>query len=167
VDVLVNNAARDYRPVPFLNLRWEDVDADLAVIVRGAFLCCQRVIPHMLARGGGRIVNVASVATDDPPPDQAKYVMAKSALVGLTRSLSIEFASRNILVNMVSPSFVETDFVAHVQEGFRSRIAQDTPMRRLASPIDVARAIAFLASPLASFTTGQKIMVTGGGAPYA
>jgi 3-oxoacyl-[acyl-carrier protein] reductase len=166
IDVLVNNAARDFRPIPFLNLTWDEVERDLDVVAKGAFLCCQHVIPRMLAQGGGRIINITSVATDDPPPDHTKYVMSKSALVGLTRSLSIEFASRNIQINMVAPNFVETDLVAHVPDGFRRRIAQETPMRRLASPIDVAQAVAFLASSFSSFTTGQKVLVTGGGAPY-
>jgi len=167
IDVLVNNAVRDFRPIPFAQLTWDEIQKDLDVIAKGAFLCCQRVIPTMVEHGGGKIVNIASVATDDPPADQTKYVMAKSALVGLTRSLSVELAAKNIQVNMVVPSFVETDLVAHVQEGFRRKIARETPMGRNASPIDVARAVAFLASSYASFTTGQKIMVTGGGAPYA
>lgn len=166
IHVLVNNAARDYRPTPFLQLTWDEVQKDLDVIVKGALLCCQQVIPYMLAQGAGRIINIASVAVDNPPPDQAKYVMAKSALVGLTRSLSIEFAPRNIQVNLVVPNFIETDLVAHVPEGFRGKIARETPMQRLGSPIDVAQAVVFLASSFASFTTGQKIMVTGGGAPY-
>jgi 3-oxoacyl-[acyl-carrier protein] reductase len=166
VDILVNNAARDYRPAPFLTLTWDDMQKDLDVIVKGAFLCCQQVIPHMAARGGGRIINISSVATENPPPNQAKYVVAKSALVGLTRSLAAEFASKNIQVNLVVPNFVDTDFVAHVPDGFKSRIAEDTPMRRNASPVEVARAVVFLASSYATFTTGQKIMVTGGSLPY-
>jgi 3-oxoacyl-[acyl-carrier protein] reductase len=166
IDVLVNNAARDYRPIPFLQLTWEEIQKDLDVIAKGAFLCCQHAIPFMLQRGGGKIINVSSVATDNPPPDQTKYVMAKSALVGLTRSLSIEFASKNIQANLVVPTFVETDFVAHIGEGFRKKIAQDTPMRRHASALEVANAVLFLASSLSSFTTGQKVMVTGGGTPY-
>lgn len=166
IHILVNNAARDYRPIPFLRLSWEEIQRDLDVIAKGAFLCCQQVIPHMLAQGGGKIVNISSVAADNPPPDQTKYVMAKSALVGLTRSLSIEFASRNIQVNLVVPNFVETDLVAHVQEGFRRKIAQDIPMQRHGTPIEVAQAVLFLASSHSSFTTGQKILVTGGGAPY-
>jgi 3-oxoacyl-[acyl-carrier protein] reductase len=166
IDVLVNNAARDYRPIPFLQLTWDEVQKDLDVIARGAFLCSQHAIPLMLERGGGKIINISSVATDDPPPDQTKYVMAKSALVGLTRSLSIEFAAKNIQVNLVVPAFVETDFVAHIGEGFRNKIAQDTPMQRHASALEVANAVLFLASSLSSFTTGQKIMVTGGGTPY-
>lgn len=166
IDVLINNAVRDYRPVPFLNLTWEEIQRDLDVIAKGAFLCCREVIPLMLEAGGGRIINLSSVTVDNPPPEQAKYVLAKSALVGLTRSLSVEFAARNIQVNMVVPSFVETDLVSHIHQGFRNKLAQDTPMQRHASPIDVAKAVLFLASSHASFTTGQKIMVTGGGAPY-
>jgi 3-oxoacyl-[acyl-carrier protein] reductase len=166
-DVLVNNAVRDFRPSPFLSLSWEEVQKDLDVIAKGAFLCCQHTIPFMLQRGGGKIINISSVATDNPPPNQTKYVMAKSALVGLTRSLSIEFAAKNILVNLVVPNFVETDLVTHIQQGFRKKMAEETPLRRHATPIDVARAVVMLASSHSSFTTGQKVMVTGGGPPYA
>ena len=165
VDVLVNNAAKDFRPIPFSKLTWEDVQGDLDVIVKGAFLCCQEVIPVMLEAGGGAIVNVSSVATEAPPPDQLKYVVAKSALNGLTRSLAADYASRNVRVNMVVPAFVETDLVAHVRKGFRQRIADEVPMGRLASPADVARVIVFLASDYSSYTTGQRVMVTGGAPP--
>jgi 3-oxoacyl-[acyl-carrier protein] reductase len=120
----------------------------------------------MIAQGEGKIINISSVAVDNPPPDQTKYVMAKSALVGLTRSLSIELAPKNIQVNLVVPNFVETDLVAHIPEGFRGKIARETPMQRIGSPVEVAQAVVFLASSFSSFTTGQKIMVTGGGAPY-
>lgn len=166
IQVLVNNAVRDYRAVPFLDLTWDDVQADLDVIAKGAFHCCQEVIPLMLRAGEGKIVNISTVAVDNPPADHAKYVLAKSALAGLTRSLSVEFAARNIQVNLVVPSFVETDLVAGVPDAFRKRIAQDTPMQRHASALEVAQAVVFLASSQASFTTGQKFMVTGGGAPY-
>jgi 3-oxoacyl-[acyl-carrier protein] reductase len=166
VHVLVNNAVRNYKPIAFLDLTWDEVQQDLDVIAKGAFNCCREVIPFMLTAGGGKIINISSVAVEDPPPSQVKYVLAKSALVGLTRSLSIEFAARNILVNLVVPHFVETDLVSHIPEGFRKKMAQDTPMQRHASPVDVAQAVLFLASRHASFITGQKIMVTGGGAPY-
>lgn len=165
VDVLVNNAARDYRPIPFSRLTWEDVSRDLDVIVKGALLCCQEVVPSMKARGSGKIVNVGSLATEAPPPDQTKYVIAKSALVGLTRSLAAELAPHGVQVNMVVPHFVETDLVAHVQKGFRTRIAEEVPMRRLATPAEVAQAVVYLASSWAGFTTGQKLMVTGGSLP--
>jgi 3-oxoacyl-[acyl-carrier protein] reductase len=166
IHILVNNAVRDYRPIPFLKLTWDEIQKEFDVTVKGAFHCCREIIPLMLAAGGGKIINISSVAVDNPPPDQAKYVMAKSALVGLTRSLSIELAAKNIQVNMVVPNFVETDLVSHISEGFRKKIAQDTPMQRHASPVEVAQAVIFLASSYSSFTTGQKIMVTGGGVPY-
>jgi len=166
IHVLVNNAVRNYKPIPFLSLGWDEVQKDLDVIAKGTFHCCKEVVPLMLAAGGGKIINISSVAVENPPSDQAKYVTAKSALVGLTRSLAADFASKNIQVNLVVPSFVETDLISHVQEGFRKRIAQDNPMGRHATPIEVAQAIVFLASSHASFTTGQKIMVTGGGVPF-
>ena len=166
VHVLVNNAARDYRPIPFGRLTWDDVQKDIDVIVKGAFLCSQEVLPLMLEQGEGRIINISTVAAENPPPDQTKYVIAKNALVGLTRSLAAEFAAQNVLVNLVVPNFVETDFVAHIPDGFRKKIARDIPMQRAGSPLDVARAVVFLASRYASFTTGQKIMVTGGEVPF-
>jgi len=166
IDVLVNNAVKDFKPIEFSTLTWEDIQKDVDVIVRGAFNCCKEVIPLMSKQGGGKIINIGTVATDNPPPKQIKYVVAKSALVGLTRSLSIEFAKENIQINMVVPSFVETDLVSYIPEVYRKKIALETPMQRNASPIDVAKAVIFLASAYSSFTTGQKIMVTGGGVPY-
>jgi len=166
IHVLVNNAVRDFRPIPFSDITWEDIQRDLDVIVKGAFHCCKAVVPIMVRQGGGKIVNISTSAVDDPPPDQLKYVLAKSALQGLTRSLSLEIAAQNVQVNTVVPSFVETDLVAHIQEGFRKKIAQETPMNRLASPVDVAHAVLFLASSFSSYTTGQKVMVTGGKSPF-
>lgn len=165
VHILVNNAARDFRPSPFLEVPWEEVERDLEVAAKGAFLCCQAVLPLMIEQNGGKIVNITSLATDAPPPNQTKYVIAKSALMGLTRSLAVEFAAKNVQINMVVPNFVETDLVAHVSQGFRRKIAQDIPMGRLGSPIDVAQAVVYLSSSLSSFTTGQRVMVTGGAVP--
>lgn len=166
IHILVNNAVRDFRPSVFADVTWEEIQRDLDVTVKGAFYCCKAVIPGMLAQGGGKIINISTVAVDDPPPNQLKYVIAKSALQGLTRSLAVELASKNIQINTVVPSFVETDLVAHIQEGFRKKLAQDTPMQRHASPVDVAQAVLFLASKFASYMTGQKIMLTGGRAPF-
>jgi len=166
IHILVNNAVRDFRPSSFADLAWEDIQRDLDIIVKGVFHCCKAVIPGMVDQGGGKIINISTVAVDDPPPNQLKYVVAKSALQGLTRSLAVELAAKNIQVNAVAPSFVETDLVAHIQQSFRRKIAQETPMQRHASPVDVAYAVLFLASRYASYTTGQKIMVTGGRPPF-
>lgn len=166
VDILVNNAVRDFKPTPFLKLDWDDVQKDIDVTLKGAFNCCKEVIPLMLSSGGGKIINISTVAVETPPANQAKYVCSKSALVGLTRSLAVEFASGNIQVNCVVPNFVETDLVSHIPEVYRKKIADDTPMRRNSTATDVAKAVIFLASSYSSFTTGQKVMVTGGAPPY-
>lgn len=166
VDVLVNNAVRSYTPSNFLELTWEDVQKDLEVIAAGAFHCAQAVLPGMIAAGWGKIVNLGSSAVEAPPPGQASYVLAKSALAGLTRSLAVEFAPHNIQVNLVVPSMVETDLTAHIAKIYREGMKNDTPLGRGAQPLDVARAILFLASSLSSFTTGQKILVTGGQLPF-
>ncbi len=164
--ILVNNAVRDANPIEFLELNWEEVEKDFNVILKGAFNCCQEVIPLMVRNGKGKIVNICTSYVDSPPRGQAKYVIAKSALVGLTRSLAVEFAHHNIQVNAVSPSIVETDLTGHVSKIFLEGMKNDTPMKRNASPVDVGKAVIFLASSLASFTTGQKFMVTGGNLPF-
>lgn len=166
VDVLVNNAIREFRPMKLQELQWEDIQRDMDVVVKGAFYCSQEAIPLMVKNGWGRIINISTVATEVPPPNHTKYVVAKSALEGLSRSLAVECASKNITVNMVSPSFVETDLTAAVQDAYKKKIANDSPMKRSATPVDVARAVLFLASSYSSYTTGQKIMVTGGETPF-
>jgi len=166
LDVLVNNAVGDAYPVSFQELQWEQVQKDLDIVVKGAFYCCQEALPHMAKNGGGRIINLSTVFTETPPPLQTKYVIAKSALVGLTRSLAVELAASNITVNLVVSSLVETDLSKHVPKMFLERMKNETPMKRHASPEDVAKAVVYLASSLASFTTGQKIMITGGNAPF-
>lgn len=165
VHILVNNAVRDASPIPFLELTWDKLQGDLDVVLKGAFNCCQEVLPKMVEQRSGKIINIATVYIETPPPNQSKYVISKSALVGLTRSLAVEFARHNIQANLVVPSMVETDLSKNVPKIFAEKMKAETPMGRLASPVEVAKAIVFLASSLSSFTTGQKIMVTGGNAP--
>jgi len=166
VDVLVNNAARKYQPTAFVKLTWETVQSDLDVSVRGAFHCSQAVVPEMIERRRGKIINIGTLATDVPPPRQCGYVIGKSALTGLTRSLAIELAPHNIQVNMVSPGMAETDLTSGVSPLVRDRVVAETPMNRLVTPAEVANAVVVFASSLASFTTGQRFMVTGGMPPY-
>lgn len=166
IHILVNNAVSNFTPVDFLDLTWDEIQKDIDVIVQGAFHCCQAAIPHMITHKGGKIINLSTVATDIPPPLHAKYVIAKSALVGLTRSLAVEFAAQQIQVNLVVPSIVETDLTRGVPSMFLEKMKNETPMQRNASDMDVAKAVVALASSLTSFTTGQKIMVTGGNAPF-
>jgi 3-oxoacyl-[acyl-carrier protein] reductase len=166
VQVLVNNAVADAYPVPFQELTWDAMQQDLNVVLRGAFNCCQEVLPMMAENRWGRIINLSTIFTDAPPAGQTKYVTAKSALTGLARSLAKEMAGSNVQVNMVVASIVETDLSKHVPKMFLSGMKHDTPMKRHATTGDVAKAIVFLASSLASFTTGQRIMVTGGNPPF-
>lgn len=166
IHILVNSAVSNFTSVDFLDLTWDEIQKDIDVIVQGAFHCCQAAIPHMITNKGGKIINLSTVATDMPPPLHAKYVIAKSALVGLTRSLAVEFAPHQIQVNLVVPSIVETDLTRGVPDMFLEKMKSETPMQRNASDIDVAKAVVALASSLASFTTGQKMMVTGGNAPF-
>jgi 3-oxoacyl-[acyl-carrier protein] reductase len=165
IDVLVNNAVRDFRSIAFAALDWTEIQADLDVTLKGAFWCSKLVAPHMLARGGGKIVNISSIYADDPPPDQLKYVVSKAALEGLARALAAEFAGKNIQVNTVVPAFVDTEIASQMHDAVKSFKARESPMKRNASPEDVAHAVLFLASSFSSYTTGQRILVTGG-APF-
>ncbi|MCB9170914.1 MAG: SDR family oxidoreductase [Flavobacteriales bacterium] len=165
VDVLVNNAVANFRPIPFLGTAWADVQADIDVVLKGAINTSQAVIPGFLTKGGGCIVNVSTIAVDAPPPLQTKYVVAKAALNGLSRALAVEFADRNIRVNMVVPHFVETDLTSGHGRVAVNQMKAASPMKRLATAREVADAIVFLASPRAGYTTGQRSMVTGGALP--
>ncbi|MBF0387385.1 MAG: SDR family oxidoreductase [Candidatus Omnitrophica bacterium] len=166
VDILVNNAVGDFIPIAFPALTWDRLQQDLEVVVKGAFNCCQEAIPGMIQNKGGRIINVITIATETPPLNQAKYVIAKSALVGLTRSLAVEMAAHNILANMVLPGMVETDLTKTIAPAIREKIKNHIPLARHTSTVDVAKAIVTLASALTPYTTGQKILVTGGLPPF-
>ena len=165
IDILVNNAVRKNLPESFLNITWEDFQRDIDVNVKGVFNCCQEVLPYMIKTGKGKIVNMGTVYTEVPVPDQAKYISTKSAISGLTRSLAIEMAKHNIQINIVCPSIVETDLTKHIPRMYLEKTIYETPLKRLATPVDVANAIIFLSSTQSDFTTGQKLMVTGGNAP--
>jgi 3-oxoacyl-[acyl-carrier protein] reductase len=166
VDVVVNNAVRDALSTPFLEQTWKDVQAEIDVSLQGAFNLCQAVLPHMKEQESGSIINIGTVSTEVPPPQMYKYVMVKSALVGMTRSLAVEFAPYNIRVNSVSPSLMETDLTQSFPLDYIEEYKANTPMGRSALPLEVARAVVFLASEMSSFTTGQRLVVSGGNAPF-
>lgn len=166
IDILINNAVRDFSSIKFSTLEWDEIQKDIDVIVKGAFNCCKKIIPIMSEKKWGRIINISSIATDVPPKDQLKYVMSKAALEGLSRGLASDFASKNILVNVVVPNMVKTDLTVAIADVFVDKIARGIPLGRICSSIDVAKACLFLASSLAEYSTGQRIMVTGGEAPF-
>ncbi len=163
VDILVNNAGGELLSRPFLEMTWADIEHHFNVHVRGAFNCCKTAIPGMIEGGGGCIINIGSIVTlNVPPVNLTGYVIAKSALKALTRSLAVEFGPRGIRVNMVSPGMTETDLIAHWSERLRKVQAMQTPLRRLSQPNDVAQTVLFLCSDKAKFITGVDIPVCGG-----
>lgn len=163
VDVLVNNAGSLYEPAPFEEMKWSMIQQQLDVQVRGAFHCCQSVLPGMIAAGSGRIVNIGSTyAWGVPPVRWTGFAIAKAALKTLTQSLAAELGSKGIRVNMVSPGLTETEFGASVPDRLRRVQAMQTPLRRLATPEDIGAAVVFLCSSQGAFITGADIPVCGG-----
>lgn len=163
VDVLVNNAGTGFLG-KVEELREEDWDHVMAVNVKSVFLCSRAVIPHMAARGGGRIINVASVAGLVASPGRAAYCASKGAVVMLTRAMAVDCAASKINVNSICPGVVVT---AMTEESLRDPAVRQqkldgTPLGRLAQPEEIAPAAVYLAGPGGSFVTGAAIVVDGG-----
>jgi 3-oxoacyl-[acyl-carrier protein] reductase len=167
VDVLVNNAVMDFRPEPVTSLGWGDYLAELEVSLEGLHSCCMAVLPHLKARGGGRIINVSSIAVDLPVKGQSKYITAKSAVVGYTRSLALELARDNIQVNLVVPAMTETDLLASIPSDYIRRVGSARAMKRNLRPIEVAQAMVYLASSWSTGMSGQKLVLNLGEPPFA
>lgn len=161
VDVLVNNAGitRDGLAV---RMKAEDWDAVIRTDLTGVHLCIQQAIPPMLRQRRGRIINISSVVAQMGNPGQANYVAAKAGVIGLTRALALELASRNITVNAVAPGFIESNMTAALPEKTAEQLTSRIPLGRLGSPADVAAAAVFLASEEAGYITGQVLSVNGG-----
>lgn len=171
IDILVNNAARNRPDKPVdetaAELREEWWDATLGVNLKGAFLCCKYALPHMLSAGGGCIINVASTSGLAGNRNQSAYVASKHGLVGLTRSLALDYAAENIRANAVCPGFIETERsvkFSTLNRGadWKQRKLGDIPLRRLGQPAEVAAAISFLASDDTAYITGVVLPIDGG-----
>ena len=162
LDILVNNAGPKIRSAPFAKLTWSDMDDAFSAIVGSVFNTTRAALPALEA-SRGRIVNVlTSAALGRTAYNWLAYVTAKSALLGLSKNLAQELGPAGIRVNMVSPSLVDTDLVANIPDKIRQMTVARTPLRRIATPADVAGAVVFLSSPYADFITGDNILVTGG-----
>lgn len=168
VDVLVNNAGYSHRQKPLWQISVEEFDAVFAVNVRGVFLGCKHVIPHMIEGCGGVIINIASCGAIAPRPGVTPYNGTKGAVLTMTKGLALEVAGDNIRVNAVNPVAAATGFmkgaigVDSLDEEATSRLVAGIPRGRLARPEDVAAAVTYLASADGDFLTGTAINVDGG-----
>ena len=161
IDILVNNAAitRDGLAV---RMKAEDWDAVLRTNLTGAHLCAQQAMTAMMRARYGRIINVASVVAEIGNPGQVNYVAAKAGLIGLTRALALEIASRNITVNAVAPGFIVSPMTDPLPQSVKDALLARVPLGRMGCDVEVAAAIVFLASEEAGYITGTVLDVNGG-----
>ena len=161
IDILVNNAgiARDQL---MLRLKREDWDAVLATNLTAAFALTQAALKPMIRQRRGRIISISSVVGQAGNPGQANYAASKAGLIGFTKAVALEVASRGITANVVAPGLVETDMTQAIAASARELWESRIPLRRLGTPDDVAAAVCFLASDEASYITGQVLAVNGG-----
>jgi len=163
IDVLVNNAGMRYRK-GFLDISSEELDQVLNVNLKSVFFLCQEVLPHMIENNGGKIINMSSIAGTLGFSNLSGYVMSKSAIIGLTKSLSMEFANKNIQINALAPGFCKTSYFENFQENKSlyeftlSRI----PMGRWGESKEIADVCVFLASDMSNYMTGEVLKVDGG-----
>ena len=161
VHILVNNAGitRDILALRMKRKDWDDV---LATNLTGAFLLTQAVMSQMVKNRWGRIINITSVVGETGQAGQANYAASKAGLIGLTKSLARELASRLITVNAVAPGYVETAMTAILTDDQKTAMTQHIPLGRVGTDLDIAHAVAFLASEQASYITGHTLDVNGG-----
>ena len=161
IDILVNNAGIT-RDNILLRLKDDDWDAVLEANLRGAFVAIRAATKGMMKRRWGRIINITSVVGITGNKGQSNYAASKAGLIGLTKSVAKELASRNVLANAVAPGFIETDMTSALPAEARIALGEQIPLGRLGAPSDVASVVAFLASDHAAYITGQVLVVDGG-----
>lgn len=162
LDILVNNASSFAHDLTLETATWDDFRAEFDGVVGTTVNPTRAVIPMMKAQGGGRIVNLLATLIQRPAAEYVVHTTAKSALLGLSRSLARELGPHNITVNMVSPGMTLTEYSQSLPTALQQSVARQTPLRRLATPDDVANVVLFFASPLADFVTAANIAPDGG-----
>ncbi|HBP66160.1 MAG TPA: 3-oxoacyl-[acyl-carrier-protein] reductase [Desulfosporosinus sp.] len=161
INILVNNAGIT-RDSLLLRMKEADWDAVLATNLKGVFLCTKAVSKGMLKQRSGVIVNISSVVGLSGNAGQANYAAAKAGIIGFSKSIAKEFASRGIRVNVVAPGYISTDMTETLAEEMQTEVLRAIPLGRLGKPEDVAKVVRFLVSPEASYITGQTLCVDGG-----
>lgn len=162
IDILVNNAAISFPMAPFTECLWEDFERKIVQEMQAVFFPCQAVIPGMVQRGRGSIVNVSSGLSRIPGVGYSSHSAAKSALDALSKSLAVELGPAGIRVNVVAPGLTDTDATAFVPGQVREMIAGQTPLRRIGQPEDVAGAVLFCCVDWSRFVSGAYLPVSGG-----
>ena len=161
IDILINNAGFD-RGATLLKVNEEDWDAVLGVHLKGSLNCIQAVVPHMIENSYGKIVNISSIWGKSGAISEISYSSAKAGIIGLTKSVARELGRYQINVNVVLPGLILTPTIAKMAEKYQNMVIENTPLRRIGQPEEVANVVAFLASDEASFMTGAAVEVSGG-----
>ena len=166
LDVLVNNAGITGRSFPIWELSDEDWQRVIDVDLTSVFLCCRAAVKVMLRQGAGRIVNIASIAGKEGNPTLVPYSTAKAGVIGLTKALAKEVATRGILVNAVAPAVIGTELLKQMETSTVELLISKIPMGRVGTPEEVAALVAWLASDQCTFSTGAVYDLSGGRATY-
>ena len=166
LDVLVNNAGIAGLAAPVAEYPEDEWRRILAIDLDGVFYCCKAVLPHMLERGRGRIINIASISGKEGNPNMAAYSTAKAGVIGFTKALAKEVATRGIYVNCVTPAVIATEILSQLSDEAVAYMTSKIPMGRTGSPAEVAALVAWLASDECSFSTGAVFDISGGRATY-
>lgn len=162
ITVVVNCATLNIPNIKFRDLEWESIQEHFDLNIKGSFNILKCVVPIMESNKYGKIINITTQAIEKPNSEWLHYITAKSALHGFTKALALELAPKGIRVNMVSPGMTDTELIGNIPEKAILLTAAQTPLRRIATPRDIAKAISFLASDKSDFLTGETVRVNGG-----
>lgn len=166
IDILVNNAGIAGLAAPTVDYPVEEWRRILAVNLNGVFYCTQAVLPHMLTRGEGRIVNIASISGKEGNPNMSAYSTSKAGVIGFTKALGKELAKTGVMVNCVTPALIATELLDQLTTEAVDYMVSKIPMGRTGKPEEVAAMVAWLCSPECSFSTGAVFDLSGGRATY-